>query len=368
MSRTANGGRYMPVKRALDVMVVAIVAVPALAVGLLVALVVRVSLGSPVLFKQVRIGLNEKPFVLLKFRSMAPEFNRYGERVPTEQRITRFGRLLRKSSLDELPQLINILRGDMSLVGPRPLLPEYLPFYREQERLRHSVRPGLTGEAQVSGRNTLSWDERLAMDVEYCEHPSLLRDCRIVGETVRQVFLSSGTQSSPWDWGEPLNVERGYPKREQYALRRFEPRDIPLRVSWFNDSRVRKYMSLEGEFTEAGTGEWLVAARKDKCRKDLVVVDRETSQVVAMVGYRGLEEGQLAEVYEAVDPRLQGQGIGTAALRLLLEYMKSRQEHAGAFASIDRNNQASIRLHERCGFAQAQPQTSSSRIRLEYRW
>lgn len=155
---------------------------------LIIAILVRMNLGSPVLFRQIRIGFREKPFPLLKFRTMSNTLDTNGKLLSDAQRMTRFGALLRKASIDELPELINVLRGDMSLVGPRPLLVQYLPYYTERERLRHTVRPGITGLAQINGRNYLQWDDRLEMDVKYVENISFLRDIRIILQTFFQVL------------------------------------------------------------------------------------------------------------------------------------------------------------------------------------
>lgn len=151
---------------------------------LLLAILVRVKLGSPILFRQERPGLHEKIFTLKKFRTMTDKKDAEGNLLPDCERLTSFGKFLRATSLDELPELWNILVGDMSLIGPRPLLVSYLPYYTERERLRHSVRPGLTGLAQVSGRNYLAWDNRLAKDVEYVEHITFLNDLKILFLTV----------------------------------------------------------------------------------------------------------------------------------------------------------------------------------------
>ncbi len=151
---------------------------------LILALLVRLKLGSPILFTQQRPGRNEKIFKLYKFRTMTSEKDENGLLLPDSARLTRFGKLLRAASLDELPELVNILKGDMSLIGPRPLLVSYLPYYTERERLRHTVRPGLTGLAQVSGRNYLGWDARLEKDVEYVEHLTLRMDVYIIGRTI----------------------------------------------------------------------------------------------------------------------------------------------------------------------------------------
>lgn len=153
-----------------------------------IAILVKCKLGSPVIFKQKRPGYREKIFTLRKFRTMTDKKDHLGELLPDHERLTKFGCFLRKSSLDELPELWNILKGDMSLIGPRPLLVSYLPFYTEREKTRHSVRPGLTGLAQVSGRNFIAWDQRLEKDVEYVENISFLLDCHIFLKTITTVF------------------------------------------------------------------------------------------------------------------------------------------------------------------------------------
>lgn len=157
-------------------------------VYLVLAVLVRIKLGSPVLFKQERPGKNEKNFKLYKFRTMTDARDADGVLLPDAVRLTGFGKLLRASSLDELPELFNILKGDMSFIGPRPLLVSYLPYYTEKEKLRHTVRPGLTGLAQVSGRNFIDWDRRIAKDVEYVEHLTLRMDIRIIIMTVKTVL------------------------------------------------------------------------------------------------------------------------------------------------------------------------------------
>lgn len=159
---------------------------------LLTGLLIRINIGSPVLFKQVRPGLNGKPFKLYKFRTMTNEKNQLGNLLPDEERLTSIGKLIRDLSLDELPQLYNVLKGDMSFVGPRPLLMEYLPLYNETQALRHKVRPGITGWAQVNGRNNLSWEEKFAYDVWYVNNRSITLDFKILFLTAWKVFKSEG--------------------------------------------------------------------------------------------------------------------------------------------------------------------------------
>ena len=155
---------------------------------LIVFILVRIKLGKPAIFKQQRPGLNEKIFTLYKFRTMTDERNENGELLPDEKRLTKFGKILRSTSLDELPELINIIKGDMSIVGPRPLAVRYLPYYNDEERKRHSVRPGLTGLAQVNGRNALGWEERFKLDVEYTKNISVVNDIKIILKTVVKVL------------------------------------------------------------------------------------------------------------------------------------------------------------------------------------
>ncbi|MBO5136232.1 MAG: sugar transferase [Clostridia bacterium] len=151
---------------------------------IIVAVLVKIKLGSPVLFKQVRPGKDEKIFNLYKFRTMTDEKDENGNLLPDDVRLTKFGRLLRKTSLDELPEAFNILKGDMSVVGPRPLLVEYLDYYTEEERHRHDVRPGLSGLAQVNGRNAITWEEKFKYDLEYVNNISFLLDIKIIFRTV----------------------------------------------------------------------------------------------------------------------------------------------------------------------------------------
>lgn len=182
-------------KRFLDIVLSVCALVVLSPVLLIVAVLVRAKLGSPVIFCQERPGKGEKIFKLYKFRSMTDERDENGDLLPDEVRLTKFGKLLRSTSLDELPELWNILKGDMSIVGPRPLLVKYLPLYNEEQRRRHDVRPGLTGLAQVNGRNAISWEQRFSLDIQYVSHITFLNDVRIVFATVGKVFKRDGIHS-----------------------------------------------------------------------------------------------------------------------------------------------------------------------------
>ena len=171
---------------------------------LITAVLVRVKLGSPVLFTQQRPGLNEKVFTMYKFRTMTDERDTNGELLPNSTRLTTFGKRLRSTSLDELPELFNILKGDMSIIGPRPLLVQYLPLYNSYQKRRHEVRPGLSGLAQVSGRNAISWESKFNLDVEYVDNISFVGDWKIILLTLKKVFIREGINSDSSTTMEPF--------------------------------------------------------------------------------------------------------------------------------------------------------------------
>ncbi len=181
-------------KRLLDIIIASIALILLSPLYAYVAYKVKKNLGSPVLFRQVRPGLNGKPFEMIKFRTMKDATDKEGNALPDSERLTDFGKKLRASSLDELPELWNVLKGDMSLVGPRPLLMEYLPLYNAEQAKRHNVRPGVTGYAQVNGRNSLSWKERFEMDVWYVNNHSLLLDIRILLSTISKVITKDSVE------------------------------------------------------------------------------------------------------------------------------------------------------------------------------
>lgn len=183
------------IKRLLDILLSALALVILSPVLLITAVLVRVKLGSPVIFCQPRPGKDEKVFNMYKFRSMTDERDENGDLLPDEKRLTKFGRILRSTSLDELPELWCIFTGKMSIVGPRPLLVEYLPYYTEEERHRHDVRPGLTGLAQINGRNNLSWEDKFSYDLEYVHSISMIKDIRIILGTILKVISKADVQT-----------------------------------------------------------------------------------------------------------------------------------------------------------------------------
>lgn len=175
-------------KRVLDIAIASIALVLLSPVYVLVAYKVKKNLGSPVLFRQVRPGLHGKPFEMIKFRTMKDAIDAQGNPLPDSERLTPFGKMLRATSLDEMPELWNVIKGDMSIVGPRPLLMEYLPLYNAEQAKRHNVRPGITGHAQVNGRNAISWEKKFELDTWYVEHQSLWLDFKIMLKTIQKVI------------------------------------------------------------------------------------------------------------------------------------------------------------------------------------
>lgn len=179
------------IKRGLDIIISLVGLILASPILLIVAILVRLNLGAPILFRQSRVGLNGEVFEMVKFRTMKDAKDAKGHLLPDDERLTRFGQFLRQSSLDELPELFNVLKGDMSLVGPRPLLVEYLPLYSKEQMRRHEVRPGITGYAQINGRNNISWTKKFELDVYYVDNHRLSLDFKILAQTFAKVLKQS---------------------------------------------------------------------------------------------------------------------------------------------------------------------------------
>ena len=194
------------IKRILDLILSLMALIVLMPLMIIIGILVRINLGSPIIFKQKRPGKNEKIFTLYKFRTMTDKRDIDGNLLPDEYRLTKFGKFLRSTSLDELPELINIIKGDMAIVGPRPLLVEYLPYYTEEEKHRHDVRPGLTGLAQVNGRNEISWEEKLKYDTEYIKEISFYSDLKIIFKTIKKT-IKDIKMGKELQFGK-LNVER----------------------------------------------------------------------------------------------------------------------------------------------------------------
>ena len=196
------------VKRILDFTLSLLALIVLSPIMIILYILVRIKLGNPVIFKQMRPGKDEKIFKLYKFRTMTDEKDEQGNLLPDEVRLTKFGKFLRSTSLDELPELINIIKGDMAIVGPRPLLVQYLEFYNEEQKHRHDVRPGLTGLAQVSGRNSLTWEEKFKQDIEYINHLTFVNDVKIIFMTIGKVFKREGIAQEGEATMERFDIEQ----------------------------------------------------------------------------------------------------------------------------------------------------------------
>ena len=195
------------IKRLLDIILSLFGLIIASPIFLIVSLLVLIFLGHPIIFKQKRPGKNEKIFTLYKFRTMTDKKDKSGNLLPNDQRLTKFGNFLRKTSLDEIPEFINILKGDMSFIGPRPLHVEYLNYYNKEQKHRHDVRPGLTGWAQVNGRNSITWTEKFKYDTYYVENISFILDVKIVFKTIKQVLFKENIYSNNGEFVERFNGE-----------------------------------------------------------------------------------------------------------------------------------------------------------------
>lgn len=300
------------VKRGVDLVLAGIGLLFSIPVQLVVAAKVRQHLGSPVLFKQKRPGKNGELFDLYKFRSMLPVDEAKGH-VSNAERMTPFGARLRATSLDELPSLWNVVKGDMSLVGPRPLRAEYLERYNPRQATRHQVRPGITGLAQVSGRNALSWEDRLELDAQYVERHSLALDLVILWKTLFRVLKKEGI-------AEEGNVAMSefLPSSKSHAssltLRPLMEGDLATRVRWLSDPSIRQGISIEFWPEAQSMKAWFSRACLDATRRDYVLADGDS--VMAMVGLTNISEAS-AELYIYVDPNRHRMGYGKKSMYAL---------------------------------------------------
>lgn len=303
--------------------------------------------GAGAFFTQERPGKDGKIFKVIKFKSMTDERDAEGKLLPDAQRLTKVGRFIRSTSLDELPQLINVLKGDMALIGPRPLLPEYLPYYTEREQLRHTVRPGITGWAQVNGRNLLTWDEKLEKDVWYVEHLSFMLDVKIILLTVKNVVKRKGV-SVPR--GVYLDKERMRNKKhllDGLMLRPLEKRDLEQRVVWMKDPRIFKTMNLDPAITLETTKVWFNNNQDRKDRFDFVLENRYG--IIAFTGITNIKDG-VGETYSFVSPAEQGKGYGTIARYHTCKYGFEKLGLNRIVSYCNEDNIASIKVNEKLGY------------------
>lgn len=340
--------RFNRRKRVVDLVLVTILLPIVLPLFVIIAVGLSIRQGRPVLYSQERLGFQEQVFKLYKFRTMTNARDDSGRLLPDQDRLTVVGTLLRRTSLDELPQMINVLRGDMSLVGPRPLFPRYQPFYTERERMRHMVRPGITGWAQVHGRNFAGWNKRFELDVYYVERASLWVDGLVLLKTLKRLIQRRDVAVVASTSGKPLDLERSYLFDKELYMRELRKDELSVRVSWMNDPSTRRYMRLAEEITLEATIAWFERNRGRPGRHDFVVVDRKTDEALAMTGLRQIRE-RTAESYIIVSPLRRGAGIGTRAQKLLLEWAFKSGLYDRVVSSVRRDNAASHQMHQKFG-------------------
>lgn len=355
--------RFNRRKRIIDLALVVLTAPITIPASLLLAMLIHFRQGPGVWFRQRRLGYLNQEFELIKFRTMTNSVDSDGTPLPDAQRVTPTGRLLRKTSLDELPQLFNIARGDMSFIGPRPLFTRYQSYYTERETTRHYVRPGITGLAQVSGRNSAQWNLRLELDAIYVERASLILDLRIGWLTLLKVMQQKDVSVIAGDSGKPLDTYRTYPRDAELQMRELEECDLPIRVAWMNHPTTRAHMRISDTVTLESTRSWFKVRNRTSGKLDFVVYDRETHDLVAMTGVRDRERG-VGESYIFVGPALRGRGKGLRAQRMFLEWAFSAGGYVEILSSIHSNNTASISMHSKFGGTLLQVEDDRLQVRV----
>lgn len=319
---------------------------------LITALLVRVKIGSPIFFKQKRPGLNEKIFIMYKFRTMTDARDENGELLPDSIRLTKFGRFLRSTSLDELPELWNILKGDMSIIGPRPLLIQYLPYYTEQEKVRHSVRPGLSGLAQISGRNNLEWNTRLMQDVAYVHRISFLLDLKIIFQTLIKAFKREGVAVIDEAALKDLDCER----RKVFTIKELNSEDIKTYYQSIMELLIDNYiLNFQISRHQASNicKEKLELLEGYLHNENAVVIGAvEGSELIAFVWlykHNFFGENRLHINHIVVSSQARGKGIGKQLIQEA-EKLAIRSDIKTIDLFVSEINEAALNLYDRLGF------------------
>lgn len=344
-------------KRLFD-FVLALIAFVILSPLLLILIIVgAIAMGGNPFFTQARPGMidpktgNERIFRLLKFRSMSNKKDANGNLLPDDERLNKYGRFLRSTSCDELPSLINILKGDLSIVGPRPLLVDYLPYYTKEEHRRHSLRPGLTGYAQVNGRNTTPWDIRLGQDLYYVDHCSFGLDLKVIVKTALKVVKRSDILvGKAIPAGRLDNYRKDKDMKACVSIRPFEKKDVPNKVRWINDDANNTYLHYNLPLNEKDTLAWF---ERNQGRKDRVddVIEFE-GVPVGIIGLLSVTE-ESGEYYVTMgESAYKGKGIAKQASRLILEYGFKELGLKEIYLYTEVDNKPAQHLFERCGFRQ----------------
>ncbi len=303
--------------------------------------------GAGAFFYQERPGKGEKIFRIIKFKTMTDERDADGNLLPDADRLTHAGKFVRSTSLDELPQLWNVFIGDMSLIGPRPLLPRYLGYYTKREKLRHTVRPGITGWAQIKGRNNISWDEKLEYDAWYVEHISLKLDVYICFLTINNVINRKDIIVQPS--GDFLDVKRSHKKA--LIMRDIEIGDLSVRVTWMNDNKINRTLNIQLPVTLESTQVWFERIKNAPNRKDFTFIENDGT-IVAMGGLTDIDDKSLdAELYIFVNPNMHGKGYGSESTKLICQYGFEKLCLNKIYLYTNSDNLSAQKVYKNLGFA-----------------
>lgn len=330
------------IKRILDIILSLIAIIITLPIFLIVGILVLIFLGKPAIFRQKRPGKNEKIFTMYKFRTMTNKKDENGNLLPDELRLTKLGKFLRKTSLDEIPEFINILKGDMSFVGPRPLLVEYLPYYTEEEHHRHDVRPGLTGLAQVSGRNLLNWDERFKKDIEYVNNITFLNDSKIIIKTIKKVLFNEDLTVCTTTGLKFKSLDKERNKHEMIFLKLTKSiyeqsyKDILKclkELPTVKDNRAAELTSNIKEYLNNNTA--------------IIYVCLIDKKVVGIIWGYEIEKNIIHINYFVVDNDYRNKQIGTNLLKIMLDANKNKKIEL----LVNKNNIKAIMFYDKFDFS-----------------
>lgn len=340
------------IKRLLDILFSVILLILIGWLILVLVILVKIKLGSPVIFKQSRPGKDGKVFNIYKFRTMTNELDEDGNLLPDDMRLISFGKFLRSTSMDELPELWNILIGEMSFVGPRPLLTEYIPYYKEDERVRHSVRPGLTGWAQVNGRNASGWDQRLEQDIYYVNNISLVLDIKILFKTVYKVLKRSDILVGKEIKAGKLYDRRALRKSGNLRLRKFTEYDVKNKVKWINDEKNNKYLHYDLPLKEDKTLMWYKKVKNSTDRLDCII--EYDFNPVGLIGLLDIKNKR-AEYYVTLgEDKYKGKKIAKKSSLLLFDYANKEFGIEEIYAYTEVDNLAAQKLFDSVGFVKSE--------------
>lgn len=337
------------IKRILDIALSLVGLIVLSPIILLISFIIKYSLKMPIIFKQKRIGLKGKIFTIYKFATMLELKEKNGKNLPDSKRLTSFGRFLRNYSLDEIPELINIIKGDMSIVGPRPLIIRYMPYFTEEEEKRHLVRPGLTGIAQIRGRNILKWEDRLKLDVKYIEKITFIEDLKIILKTIKKVLIKEGVVIRDKNKLKDFDEER----REKIKVKRLELKDIE-----FNSSKIKIYLNqlqrisnIKRMRTEEIYNNMLLYTLDESAKiyGAFNTMKNKQNQLIGFIGFYKIEKEKLHINYFFIEEKYRQNGIGKMLINKVYDYAKKNNINEIEL-NVYVKNLSAIKFYELQGF------------------